>query len=398
MNRLYTIPDTNNSLKKINFFKIGFIVDTFILNVSTGVRSLILSYIYNLNKSGKYENFLINIDKNNSIYALPNNQYLLDRGITSNICMGKTKTEIISNITKYRTYFDLAKSKKNTQLSRPITRDISFDAVFLSEPDMFCRYSFSNFNCRTYCISHDNFDLLAYFQHPSSINLSWSEVRKLGLNFSDTKDGIICTTKESRRHLEVLGFGKNRGLKTMPIVMPPGYEKINLSKEPRKACILAAPFNFRKNASIIPKLLNNSSYEQIIIYGSISIRNILEVLNFFNEIETDNIEWWPYVTYEKQIELYSRSKTLLFPSQIEGLGIPVLEAMACGCSTLIFDIPPINELVHPEDILPDNLEGACLKVAEHSKKSIDHEKYQQRLYNFLQSQGNFETEFSKLLK
>ncbi len=382
-------------MKKINK-NIAFVMTNELIDCATGIRSLILSYVYHLHKSGKYTNFFINIDKNNSICDLSSNKYLLDKGFVNTICMGKTKKEIIDNITKFGISFD---TKESVYYPPVINKNIDFCGAFLSDPSLFCRANLSNFKCKIYCISHDNFERLYYFQRPSYGHLIWCEERNLGLKFSNNKNGIICTTKESQRHLEILGFGKNRGLKTMPIVMPPGYENINLTKDIRKACILAAPFSIRKGRTIIPKLLNNSSFEQIIIFGTSQLYcNAFDTLTFFNDIKTDNIEWWPYVTYEKQIELYSRSKTLLFPSQIEGLGIPVLEAMACGCSALIFDIPPINELVHPEDILPDNLKGACLKVAEHSKKSIDHEKYQQRVYDFLQAQGNFETEFSKLLK
>ncbi len=388
----------NKFMKNIDIYKIGVISDSLVENMYPGIRTLVLSYVYHLNKSKKYKNFLINIDKNNTVHDLLDDKYLLNRGFTHNICMGKTKTEIIKNIKKGKLHCALIKNHKNMYIPSSIKKVIKFDAVFLSDPSVY-NLNFCNFNCKTYCISHDNIDTFDYFQNPLNgrkLRIQ-PELRKLGLNFGNSKDGIICTSKESRRHLEILDFGKNCRLKTMPIVMPPGYENINLTKDVRKACILAAPFSIRKGCTVIPKLLNNSSYEQIIIFGIPPLSGLPLVFKFFDEIKINNVEWWPYITYEKQVELYLRSKTLLFPSQIEGLGIPVLEAMACGCSTLIFDIPPINELVNPEDILPDNLEGACLKVAEHSKKSIDHEKYQQRVYNFLQAQGNFETEFSKLL-
>lgn len=52
------------------------------------------------------------------------------------------------------------------------------------------------------------------------------------------------------------------------------------------------------------------------------------------------------------IAAYQRAEALLFPSAGEGFGLPVLEAMAAGCSVLCSDLPAHNEVADPAMLLP----------------------------------------------
>ena len=51
----------------------------------------------------------------------------------------------------------------------------------------------------------------------------------------------------------------------------------------------------------------------------------------------------PALDYADMPVLYSAASALIFPSLFEGRGIPVLEAMACGCPVACSDIPPVRD-------------------------------------------------------
>jgi glycosyltransferase involved in cell wall biosynthesis len=63
------------------------------------------------------------------------------------------------------------------------------------------------------------------------------------------------------------------------------------------------------------------------------------------------------VSDEQLIELYQHAALFVFPSRYEGFGLPVLEAMACGCPVICSNAASLPEVAgdaallrHPEDI------------------------------------------------
>jgi len=63
-----------------------------------------------------------------------------------------------------------------------------------------------------------------------------------------------------------------------------------------------------------------------------------------------------YVSEEELIRLYQRAKLFVYPSFYEGFGLPVLEAMACGCPVVTSNVSSLPEvagdaaiLVNPKD-------------------------------------------------
>ena len=87
-----------------------------------------------------------------------------------------------------------------------------------------------------------------------------------------------------------------------------------------------------------------------------------------NALEEDVI-FLPRMEYGELPALYSASSALIFPSFYEGGGIPVLEAMACGCPVAASSLPSVREFCgdaalyfDPGD--PDEIANAMKRMQE----------------------------------
>lgn len=58
----------------------------------------------------------------------------------------------------------------------------------------------------------------------------------------------------------------------------------------------------------------------------------------------DKVKLLPRVNDQKLCELYNQAEIFIYPSEYEGFGIPLLEAMACGCLVVASRIPSTVEI------------------------------------------------------
>ncbi len=88
-----------------------------------------------------------------------------------------------------------------------------------------------------------------------------------------------------------------------------------------------------------------------------------------NEIKSkpfaDKIIFTGYVSDEEKRALMSSAEMFLFPSEYEGFGIPILEAMACGCPVITTNSSSIPEVCGDAAIMVD------VNNAEQLKDSIE---------------------------
>ncbi|MFN3301406.1 MAG: glycosyltransferase family 4 protein [Patescibacteria group bacterium] len=92
-------------------------------------------------------------------------------------------------------------------------------------------------------------------------------------------------------------------------------------------------------------LVNNKKWQNLILvlvgkkgYGYNEIKNLK--LKIKNLIELGYLE-----NEEDRACLYNKAELFVFPSLYEGFGLPLLEAMACGCPVIASDIEPFKEII-----------------------------------------------------
>jgi glycosyltransferase involved in cell wall biosynthesis len=82
-----------------------------------------------------------------------------------------------------------------------------------------------------------------------------------------------------------------------------------------------------------------------------------------------NVFWLPYLPDEDMPLLYSSASALVFPSLYEGGGLPVMEALACGCPVIASDLPTTREFAGAavaltfDGLQTESITDAMLKLA-----------------------------------
>ena len=77
----------------------------------------------------------------------------------------------------------------------------------------------------------------------------------------------------------------------------------------------------------------------------------------------DRVELTGWLPRSKLLKLYSRASAFVYPSQFEGFGMPVLEAMAAGIPVACSDIPPLREVAGEAALYFDPLDESALAAA-----------------------------------
>jgi glycosyltransferase involved in cell wall biosynthesis len=70
-----------------------------------------------------------------------------------------------------------------------------------------------------------------------------------------------------------------------------------------------------------------------------------------------------YVDHAALVDLYSAAACLIFPSRYEGFGLPVLEAMACGCPVVAFENSSLPEVAGDAALLVKDGDAVALGQA-----------------------------------
>jgi glycosyltransferase involved in cell wall biosynthesis len=95
------------------------------------------------------------------------------------------------------------------------------------------------------------------------------------------------------------------------------------SRLPEEHFLFVGSGDPRKNLHIIPQALKNAGLKIPLLAAGWQ--------GWASKSEWDNVIFLDWVSDDDLARLYSGALALIFPSSYEGFGLPILEAMACGC-------------------------------------------------------------------
>ncbi len=173
-------------------------------------------------------------------------------------------------------------------------------------------------------------------------------------------------------------------------VIYPGFSKICVLPSEK----IAVPLNFFLYVGVIKErknLLNiikgfyefkkkNESDFKFVVAGNGNNVYYREILRFIEENNLkEDVIFLGFVSDNQLSFLYKNASALVFPSLIEGFGMPVLEAMACGLPVITSDRSSLSEVAGGAALLvdPKNPEDIATAMA----KMVFDEKLRDELVN-----------------
>lgn len=127
------------------------------------------------------------------------------------------------------------------------------------------------------------------------------------------------------------------------VIIPNGIPEMKFSKESEvgfKYILLTGIYNKRKNASFVISQIDELKKRKLHIVGVGADVGIYGASDFSKD---DNLHLYEYVDDLKYYSLLKHAEAIVFPSDYEGFGIPVLEALVLGTPAIISDLEVFKE-------------------------------------------------------
>jgi glycosyltransferase involved in cell wall biosynthesis len=186
-------------------------------------------------------------------------------------------------------------------------------------------------------------------------------------------DAVIAISEETKKDvMRFFNISAERITVVQLSYVPLGEKKEELSV-PEKFFLFAGVLKERKNVAGIIKAFalfaRSNSTHQLLIAGKQGSEYADYLQQLARELGIEErVRFLGYVTDAQLAYLYSKAESLVFPSFIEGFGMPVLEAMHAGLPVITSNKGALAEVAGEAALLidpahPEDIAGAMMRIA-----------------------------------
>ena len=149
-------------------------------------------------------------------------------------------------------------------------------------------------------------------------------------------DAFVSLCQRDRQYVLDLGLYPENRTAVVPPGLDPEYLSMAFSIQREERVAFTGSWIPRKGidnlCTVITKLLMQKPDLHFDIYGTTELPDV--ILAYFPEILHDRIVVHPRLSNQEIADGLTKAKVFFFPTQYEGYGIALAEAMACGCAVV----------------------------------------------------------------
>tara|TARA_Y200000002_G_C22664745_1_gene657470 strand:- start:720 stop:1865 length:1146 start_codon:yes stop_codon:yes gene_type:complete len=172
--------------------------------------------------------------------------------------------------------------------------------------------------------------------------LLFYKIYLLGLISYKLSDHIICTSKEQKLYIKKNFLVNPKKISIIPNWIDTNLFSPNLKSFNKEGILYVGRFEREKNLETLLESMRGID-EKIIMIGSGSLTKELKILSKKLFINLEIINRLPNI---ELVSYYQKCKIYVQPSHYEGNPKTILEAMSCGCSVIVKDVPGVREVVN----------------------------------------------------
>lgn len=162
-------------------------------------------------------------------------------------------------------------------------------------------------------------------------------------NSETTKNDVIKYFPFVQNHIKTVYLGANKNFKKTS-KMPENLKDINYVFS---LCTLGKRKNLEFGIRNFFKFIEKNHIEdlKLVLGGSIWTKYKNELESVLSNFDNSKIILTGYIEESELAKYYSNALCFIYPSLYEGFGLPVLEAMQCGCPVITSNISSLPEVI-----------------------------------------------------